>query len=251
MDSPLGTTVEEPQGIHGIDPLRACLAEAPRFRAAVGRPFVVLSYAQSVNGSIAGPKRERVRFSGPESMHLTHYIRMSCDAILVGIGTVLADDPQLTVKAGRSPRPVVLDTHLRTPVRSRLIERRDTHAWLIHGPDAPAERLAALRQAGAEPLDCPTAADGRIDLHELLRRLAQRSVDSVMVEGGARVITNFIRHRLADLFVITISPQMLGGLPVIDAAETDGAFGLHFTQAAFKPLGRDVILWARPRWGQA
>jgi riboflavin biosynthesis pyrimidine reductase len=136
-------------------------------------------------------------------------------------------------------------------VSSRLLEREDTRAWLVHGPEAPADRLATLHRAGAEPVACPTGADGRIDLPELARRLATRSIDSIMVEGGARVITNFIRHRLVDLFVITISPQLLGGLPVIDPAESAEAFGLHFTQAVFTPLGRDVILWARPRWGQA
>ena len=237
----MGTPVEEPQCIHGIDALRACLAEAPRFRAAVGRPFVVLSYAQSVDGSIAGRRSgsacasaARNRCSSP-----TPFATL-CDTILVGIGTVLADDPRLTVQepGRRSPQPVVLDTHLRTPVSSRLIERRDTRAWLIHGPDAPAERLAALRQAGAEPVACPTG--GRRSHRSPGAGCGgwrQRSVDSIMVEGGARVITNFIRHRLVDLFVITISPQMLGGLPVIDPTETVETFGLHFTQAVFTPLG--------------
>ena len=253
MISPPPPPTGDPQCVHGIDGLRACLAEAHRFRTAVGRPFIVLSYAQSVDGSIAGRRRERVRFSGPESMQLTYAIRALCDTILVGIGTLLADDPRLAVQepGRRSPQPVVLDTHLRTPVRSRLIERKDTRAWLIHGPDAPADRLATLHRAGAEPVACSTGADGRIDLPELARRLATRSVDSIMVEGGARVITNFIRHRLVDLFVITISPQLLGGLPVIDPTETVETFGLHFTQAVFMPLGRDVVLWARPRWGQA
>jgi riboflavin-specific deaminase-like protein len=253
MTSPPYPSVGDPHLIHDVDALRDCLSDAHRFRTAFGRPFVVLSYAQSVDGSIAGRRRERVRFSGHEAMRLTHAIRSLCDTILVGIGTVLADDPQLTVKepGRRNPQPAVLDTHLRTPLGSRLIERKDAHAWLIHGPGAPPERLARLRQAGAEPMACPTAADGRVDLPELMRRLAERSVDSIMVEGGARVITNFIRHRLADLFVITISPQLLGGLPVIDPAETTGGtFGLHFTQAEFTPLGRDVILWARPCWGQ-
>src|SRR5512143_1594855 len=89
----------------GLDELRSRLAAAADFRASQGRPFVVLSYAQSVDGSIAGRRRERVRLSGPESMRLTYLIRALCDTILVGIGTTLADDPRLLVREVTGPSP--------------------------------------------------------------------------------------------------------------------------------------------------
>jgi 3,4-dihydroxy 2-butanone 4-phosphate synthase/GTP cyclohydrolase II len=226
------------------------LAGAAGFRASRGRPFVVLSYAQSVDGSIAGPKRERVRLSGPESMRLTYTIRTLCDTILVGIGTLLADDPTLTVKQvpGKSPQPIVLDTRLRTPANARLLERADARPWLIHGPGVPSSRAQSLIAAGAAPVPCATGSDGRIHLDSLMRWLADQSINSVMVEGGARVITSFIRHRLADTVAITISPRLLGGLPAIDAGAADGGLDLPLEEVFHQSLGRDFILWARPQW---
>jgi GTP cyclohydrolase II len=236
--------------IHNLLDLRACLTAAAEFRARQGRPFVVLSYAQSVDGSIAGRGRERIHLSGPESMRLTHSIRALCDAILVGIGTLLADDPRLTVKQvnGPSPQPIVLDTRLRTPETARLLQRPDVRPWLVHDPAVPLERVQALVRAGADPAACPTASDGRIDLAVLMRRLADRAVDSVMVEGGARVITSFIRQQLADVVIVTICPRLVGGLAVIDAAGSNGALDLHLDDPFYQALGRDLVLWARPRW---
>ncbi len=237
-------------GLRGLDELRSRLAAAAGFRAARGRPFVVLSYAQSLDGSIAGPRRERVRLSGPESMRLTYTIRTLCDTILVGIGTLLADDPTLTVKQvpGKSPQPIVLDTRLRTPENARLLQRADARPWLIHGPGVPPSRAQSLIAAGAEPVPCVTGTDGRIHLGSLMRWLADHSINSVMVEGGARVITSFIRHQLADTVAITISPRLLGGLPAIDAGDDDEGLDLSLGDVFHQSLGRDFILWARPQW---
>ncbi|MGE5255923.1 MAG: RibD family protein [Hyphomicrobiales bacterium] len=239
-----------PKGIHSLDTLKKKLTDAAAFRSAQGRPFVVLSYAQSVDGSIAGRRRERIRLSGPESMRMTYFIRTLCDTILVGIGTILADDPRLQVKevTGPAPRPIVLDTRLRTPEEARLLQRPGTRPWLVHDPQASASRAQALIAAGAEPVPCATAVDGRIDLPVLMHWLAGRSVNSVMVEGGARVITSFIRHRLVDAIIITISPQLLGGLPVIDAEESGGTVDLQLGETYYQALGRDLVLWALPQW---
>ncbi len=240
----------EPFPIHSLPDLKTGLAAAAQFRVRQGRPFVVLSYAQSVDGSIAGPSRERIRLSGPESMRLTHSIRSLCDAILVGIGTLLADDPRLTAQqvCGPDPHPVVLDTRLRTPETARLLQRPGVRPWLVHSPAAPLERVRALVRAGAEPTPCATAPDGRIDLAALMRLLADQSVDSVMVEGGARVITSFIRKRLADVIIVTICPRLVGGLAAIDAAGTDNALGLHLDEPFYQTMGCDLVMWARPRW---
>ena len=167
-------------GLRGLAELKSRLAAAADFRASRGRPFVVLSYAQSVDGSIAGPKRERVRLSGPESMRLTYAIRALCDTILVGIGTVLADDPSLTVKQvpGKSPQPIVLDTRLRTPGKASLLRRPDARPWLIHGPGVPPSRAQALIAAGIDVLGYrpPLAA---------LTATATRSMQEAIVEALA------------------------------------------------------------------
>lgn len=239
--------------ICGLAELRAQLAEAAEFRTMRGRPFVVLSYAQSIDGSIAGRNRERIRLSGPESMRLTHSIRAVCDTIMVGIGTLLADDPRLTVSRvpGPNPHPIVLDTRLRTPETARLLQRPDVRPWLIHDPEAPLERIRTLARAGADPVPCPTGADGRIDLATLMHRLAGRAVNSVMVEGGARVITSFIRQQIADVIIVTISPRLVGGLPAIDPDGSNPALDLHLDESFYQPFGRDLVLWGRPRWSTA
>jgi 3,4-dihydroxy 2-butanone 4-phosphate synthase/GTP cyclohydrolase II len=239
--------------IRGLPELRAHLADTAEFRTSLKRPFVVLSYAQSVDGSIAGRDRERLRLSGPESMHLTYSIRTLCDAILVGIGTLLADDPNLTAKqaTGPNPHPVVLDTRLRTPETARLLRRPDVRPWLVHDPAVPGDRIRTVRRAGADPVACATGADGRIDLDALMHWLAGRGVTSVMVEGGAKVITSFIRAQLVDLIIVTISPRLVGGLPVIDPAGSNRALDLHLEEFYCQPLGRDLVVWSRPLWDAA
>jgi 3,4-dihydroxy 2-butanone 4-phosphate synthase/GTP cyclohydrolase II len=238
------------QEFRGLDDLKRLLAAAADFRVSHGRPLVVLSYAQSVSGSIAGPQRQRTLLSGPESMRLTHTIRALCDTILVGIGTLLADNPRLAVKQipGRSPRPIVLDTILRTPKNARLLKRPDVRPWLIHGPQAAASRIRALTAAGAEAVPCTLGDDGLIHLGDLMRWLAGRGINSLMVEGGARVITSFIRDQLVDALVITISPRLMGGLPVIETSASDGGIDVPLEGTVYERMGRDLILWARPGW---
>jgi riboflavin-specific deaminase-like protein len=183
-------------------------------------------------------------------MRLTHGIRAACESILVGIGTVLADDPRLAAfdGAGRQPQPVVLDTHLRTPLEARLVQRPDARPWLIHRNDLPASRMRWLREAGAAPMPCAPGPDGRIDLLALMKLLCENRVNSIMVEGGARVITSFLRCQLADLLIITVSPQFIGGLSVLDSAGSEGSVPIHLPEPAYQQTGPDMVLWARPEW---
>jgi 3,4-dihydroxy 2-butanone 4-phosphate synthase/GTP cyclohydrolase II len=170
--------------------------------------------------------------------------------ILVGIGTILADDPRLAAKQAdsRLPHPIVLDTGLRTPPAARLLQRPGVRPWLIHAPAVSPERIRRLSRSGADPLPCSVATDGRIDLSALMRILADRAVNSVMVEGGARVIISFLRQRLADALTVTFSPQLLGGLPVIDAHDLDRTLDLRLDQPCYQILGRDIVIWSCPRW---
>jgi len=230
--------------------LEDCLRQAASFRHRSGRPFVIVSYAQTVDGSIAMRNRHPIRLSSPPSMRLTHRIRACCDTILVGIGTVLADDPSLTVRLveGKNPQPVVLDTQLRTPLHSRLVQRSDLQTWIINGCSDGHQKIGALRQAGAAPIACRLAADGRVDLAELMTLLADRHVNSVMVEGGAEVITSFMLLQLVDQFIITVSPKLAGGLPVIHSNFSKACGLLELNPVNYEPLGDDVIIWGRPVW---
>ena len=236
--------------VTNCDELQDCLAQAAAFRRRMGRPFVTVSYAQSIDGSIASRERQPIRLSGQLSMVLTHRLRARFDAILVGIETVLADNPHLTVRCaeGRNPQPVVLDTHLRIPIQSNLVQRSDLSCYVVSGRNGPHERIDALTRAGVTVLPCQLGSDGKIDLPCLMRLLAERGVNSLMVEGGARVITSFIRARLVDQFIITIAPTLIGGLCVIDGPGLQSFAQLRLEHVHYQHLGEDCILWAKPNW---
>ena len=191
---------------------------APRLR-----PFVTLAYAQSLDGSIAAHSGRPLALSGDASMVLTHELRASHDVILVGIGTVLADDPRLDVRltAGRSPRPVVVDTRLRIPSESRLLAPGGVGPWLATlATEGPAAQRVVSR--GGRVLAGRPTGEGRIDLVHLLAQLYAEGVRSVMVEGGAAIIRSFLLERLVDHAVITISPRFVGGLPALGMSPLPG-----------------------------
>jgi 3,4-dihydroxy 2-butanone 4-phosphate synthase/GTP cyclohydrolase II len=236
--------------IESIEDLKACLSEAESFRTRNNRPFIIVSYAQSVDGSIASANRLPLQLSGPESATLTHQIRAASDAILIGIGTLLADDPRLTVRLaeGSDPQPIILDTHLRTPRSAKLVTRSDLSPWVVNAEDNYSTRVEALRAAGATPLSCAAGQDGKIDLHALMSMLAEMQINSIMVEGGAKVITSFVQSRLIDQFIITVSPRLVGGLTVIDSNELNLGTNLALGHVSYQRLGNDLIIWTRPDW---
>ncbi|MEJ2169127.1 MAG: RibD family protein [Desulfobacterales bacterium] len=237
-------------GIDSIEGLESCLAGAEAFRIKNNRPFITISYAQSVDGSIATRSRQPIGLSGPESAVLTHQIRACSDAILIGIGTLLSDDPLLNVRLveGKSPQPIILDTHLRTPLSARLVKRSDTRPWIINAENKRSEQSLALQDAGSMPIVCTTCPDGKIDLHALMKLLTAKQINSVMVEGGARVITSFVSSRLVDQFIVTVSPRFVGGLSVIDSDGRKFESHLELTEISYRHAGDDLIIWARPKW---
>jgi 3,4-dihydroxy 2-butanone 4-phosphate synthase/GTP cyclohydrolase II len=214
--------------------------------ALTGRPFVTLTYAQSLDGSIAAAPGRPLALSGPVSSTLTHALRAAHDAILVGIGTVLADDPRLTVRlvAGPNPQPVVLDSHLRLPPTARL-RHHPRGVWLA--TTAAAGGGDELAQS-ATLLSLPAGDDGRVDLAALVAELGRRGVRSVMVEGGQRVLSSFLAQRLADTLVVTLTPQVGGGLPAFDlspgAGERQEPVRLH--RIAYLPAGDDLVVAGDP-----
>jgi riboflavin-specific deaminase-like protein len=198
---------------------------------------VTLSYAQSRDGSIARKRGEPTSISRPESLEMTHRLRAAHDAILVGIGTVLSDDPQLTVRAapGRSPRPVVLDSQLRTPPTARLLDERAALIFCAASPAAEAE--AALTARGAQVERQPSAV--RIDLASMLTRLRELGIRTLMVEGGGEVIASFANAALADRVVLTTAPVELDGYKPIEPP-------LHqrtLRNRGEQQFGVDTVIW--------
>jgi 3,4-dihydroxy 2-butanone 4-phosphate synthase/GTP cyclohydrolase II len=215
------------------------------------RPFVTLSYAQSLDGSITARRGRRTAISGPEAMRLTHQLRARHDAILVGIGTVLVDDPQLTVRLveGPNPQPVVVDSRLRTPLTAKLLSHPTHKLWIAATDAADADRQVALEAAGAQVIRLPADGKGRVDLVALLDFLAHHDVYNLMVEGGAAVITSFLTQHLVDRLVLTIAPRLMGGVPAIETnGRLSGRALPQLRHAHFQPLGEDLVLVGDVVW---
>ncbi len=215
-----------------------------------GRPYVTLTYAQSLDGSIAARRGEQTIISGPEAGQLTHRLRAAHDAILVGIGTVIADDPRLTVRLvrGKDPQPVIVDSRLRFPPWAQLL-RNGRRPWIATTEAADPGRQATLEAAGARIIRLPAGPDGLVDLPALLEHLHRLHIRSLMVEGGAMVISNFLAGHLADRLVLTIAPMMLGGLnAVANLGQLNGRAMPRLSRPRYQMLGRDMILFGQLEW---
>jgi len=246
-----GMDVEIPLSLL-IDP-----AITSAYQRQTGRPFVTLSYTQSLDGSIADRPGRPLALSGPPSQVLTHRLRAAHEAILVGIGTVLADNPRLDVRLveGRSPQPVILDSRLRFPLDANLLQI--SSPCIAATDQADPQRELALKAAGARVLRLPAEADGRVSLIMLLNRLGALGINSLMVEGGAQVITSFLAARLVDRLVLTIAPVIVGGLHAVQGqghSEPQRAFAFaqggpaslsfpRLVQVQHVQLGEDLIVW--------
>jgi len=236
--------------VTGVLARQARLAHAGHFsRIRRGRPFVTLKLAVSADGCIGREGEGQVAISGPESRAYAHRLRADADAILVGLGTVLADDPLLTCRlpglADRSPVRVILDAEARLPLGSKLVASlAEAPLWVVTGLRAPQERREALARAGVRLLLADTAPDGRIDLASALAALGAAGLTTVLVEGGARIARALLEAELVDEALIVEAPDPIGaggipalaGLPLSQLGATP-----HFAVDARARLGRDRL----------
>jgi GTP cyclohydrolase II len=181
-----------------------------RTTAPAWRPYVMLKYAQTIDGRIATRRGDAKWISGEAERRISHGLRAACDAVLVGVGTAIADDPQLTVRMvpGQSPLRVVLDSTLRLPSTARVLN--DAGGTVVITTAASSqERRAALRarRVGVHVVD---AGPRGVDLASALRMLRALGVVSLLVEGGGRVITSFFAEKLVDRLVLGIAPAIMG-----------------------------------------
>lgn len=228
----------------------------------LGRPYVVLKAAMSLDGKIATAGGESKWISGEEARQLGHRWRAELDAIVVGRATVEADDPQLTIRlpAGdatatiANPLRVVVDSHARVSPRARIFATPGTVVACLR--DAPARKLAALRTAGAEPLLLPADRAGRVSIRALGRALGKRGVTSMLVEGGAELHASFLAARLVDELRLVVAPLVLGGRKASAGPSWIGGEGVRRLARAARfaplappqPVGDDVLLVLRPVW---
>ena len=224
------------------------------------RPFVTLTYAQSLDGSISAVRGQPLRLSGDASMTMTHELRAMHDGIMVGVATMIADNPSLNVRLvpGESPRPLILDSTLRTPLGCKLLTSDSCVKPLVLTTtstlesESAAERKAALLAAGAEIIGCAATPDGHVDLGDALLRLPA-SCRSVMVEGGAAVISGLLdsaakgQGTWVDFLLLTVAPVLVGGLRGLQdgplAQPGDGTDFPRMCPVKVEVLdGRDVII---------
>jgi diaminohydroxyphosphoribosylaminopyrimidine deaminase/5-amino-6-(5-phosphoribosylamino)uracil reductase len=183
-------------------------------RISKGRPHVTLKLAVSADGMIGRREGERMLVSGKPAFEAVQIMRTAFDAIMVGIGTVLVDDPRLTVRlpglARRTPARVILDGLARMPPDAKLLQTLDEGPIKVFVmADAPHERVAALAAAGAETI-VVSAAAGRLDLGEILSRLAEDGCTRLLAEGGAEVASSLVTADLVDEVIIIRAPVVVG-----------------------------------------
>ena len=224
-------------------------------RLRLGRPLVTLKFATSLDGHLATASGESQWISGPPARERAHALRASHDAIMVGIGTVVADDPQLTCRLPgldhRSPVRVVIDRHLRIPPTARLIvDAGIVPTWVLTSRSADPGRRAAFLANGVTLIDVDLGRDGQIDLTRALAALGERGITRLLVEGGAQVAAAFIRSRFVDRLVWVHAPLVIGGdgIPAIAGLDVAAlADAAAFERLATETIGEDVLTTFRVR----
>jgi diaminohydroxyphosphoribosylaminopyrimidine deaminase / 5-amino-6-(5-phosphoribosylamino)uracil reductase len=215
-----------------------------------GTPFVTLKFAQSIDGRIATASGHSRWISSEQSLKFAHALRSHHDAVLVGLGTLSKDDPELTVRLvrGRNPLRIVVDSHLRMSLDARILKDQDKAKTIVattHNADR--EKRARLMDLGIEVLAVDTDKDRRVDLMRLLLELGKRNISSVLVEGGAAIITSILAEQLPDRVVIIIAPKIVGkGLDAIgDLGIKSINESLKITYRKVRRLGDDLIIDGR------
>lgn len=227
-----------------LQPLFRRLAERRAWTDAGLRPFVTLSYAQSLDGSIAVAAGESCPLSGAQSMKLTHHLRARHEALIVGVNTVISDDPRLTVRhcPGDDPQPVILDSRLRIPENCQLLAGGGTAPIILTTKAADCSGKAERLRSRAQIHTVASDAQGYVDLSAALHLLADLGLKTVMVEGGAQIITRFLLAKLVDYCVITVTPRLIGGVRAVDGLQHRSATaGIGIVDCHYQVLGADVI----------
>lgn len=217
-------------------------------RVTAGRPLVTLKVATTLDGRIATHRGESRWITGEAARHRAHGLRAQHDAIVVGVGTALADDPELTCRLpglnARSPVRIVVDPRLRLPLTSRVIQTAaKTPTWVVTYADADRSRRAVLKECGVELIELSPSGD-RPDMGEMLRVLADRGITRVLVEGGSRLTGALLGDGLIDRIVWFRAGSIIGG----DGTPVAAGFGVDllaaapkFTRLGVEPCGADVV----------
>ena len=213
------------------------------------RPFVTLKIAQTLDGRIATPEGRSRWITGEAAREEVHRMRKASDAVLVGVNTVIADDPRLTVRhvRGGGGRRIILDSRLRTPLASRILHLPDPeNTILVHTALAPKTGVEALAEAGVT-LWRVRQAGGRVSLPSLLQRMKDAGIGSVLVEGGEAVFSSFLKSGVVDRIVAFIAPVLFGeGKPCFSSLRIrEPREGIRFQETIWRRVGEDMMFEGR------
>lgn len=217
-----------------------------------GRPFTTYKAAMTLDGHTATPLGDARWISGELSRLRVHQFRNQVDAIMVGIETLLQDDPQLTVRLphqeGRDPLRVVVDSRLRIPTHCRMLQQDSSAATLIATGSRDQQQIDQLHQAGAEVVVL-SLDSGRVSLPALWDELGRRHIQHLLLEGGSTLATAALRAGLIDRLMVFIAPRLLGGRPVNGLFSGNGcslvAEGIHLTEMTYESIGEDLLITAK------
>ncbi|NIM97537.1 MAG: 5-amino-6-(5-phosphoribosylamino)uracil reductase [candidate division Zixibacteria bacterium] len=221
-----------------------------------GLPFVTLKFAQTLDGKIATLTGDSRWISGSSSLRFAHRLRSCHQALLVGVDTIIQDDPRLTVRLvkGKSPLRIIADSRLRTPLDSGILKGKAAVSTVIATTSlADPLRIEKVQAAGAKVWIMKKDRSNRIDLRNLLRELGQRSMRSLLVEGGSKILASFLEKRLADYMVVVIAPKILGrGIDCVRVSVPPRFKRLiSLSPCRFFKAGDDIIMQAPIRKSEA
>ncbi len=214
-----------------------------------GRPYLVYKTAMTMDGNIATVTGHSHWVTGETSRKLVHRLRAQCDAVMVGVDTIIADNPQLTVRhvRGRDPLRVIVDSRLRTPESVQVLQGPDVGKTLIATCETDENIHRRYTDQGALVLVC-REYDGRVDMDDLLRKLATRGVQSILLEGGSRLAGDLLQHGLIDEYIFFYAPKLVGNgfapFAISGISSMEEAYKLRVQKVARS--GEDLVVYARP-----
>ena len=219
-----------------------------------GRPFVIAKSALTLDGWTGTSTGHSKWVTGEKARQWVHRLRNRVDAVMVGVGTVVADNPLLTTRLhrgrGKDPLRIVLDTALRIPREANVLNHESSSmTYLVVGPQVSEVALRSVQKKGVEAIRCPTR-EGRIDLAALMDLLGRMSLTSLLVEGGASVMGSMLRERLVDQFYVFKAPKILGGNDGIPMAAGLGPQKmdrcLRLKDITIRRIGDDILVMGYP-----
>jgi diaminohydroxyphosphoribosylaminopyrimidine deaminase/5-amino-6-(5-phosphoribosylamino)uracil reductase len=211
-----------------------------------GLPYVIVKWAMSLDGKIATQTGDSKWITSEESRAYVHKIRGQVDGIVVGINTVLRDDPLLTcrLEGGRNPRRIIIDSNAVLPLCSRILNTIHESEIMVN-KNAQQGRIEKLEQLGCTIIQTRDKSD-RVDLKDLFRKLGKMKLTNILVEGGSRVITSIIEERLADKVIVFIAPIIIGGeeaqSPILGKGVNTVDKAMKINEITVKSFSHDIAI---------